>query len=156
MTVSARAWYLVIPVVAGIGIGGAVIAGREDAEHPATIPAGTTLVVALDQTVSADASRPGDVITFRTAERLGPAEAAVVPLGTEVRGVVTDATSPDWGASPPHLGLRLTAVVIDGEAFPISTEKYWFSTPEPPTGGRVALPAGRLLQIRLTRPLRID
>lgn len=156
MTLSAKAWYLVVPVVAGVGIAGAVIIGRENAGLRVTIPAGTWLVAALAQEVSADANRAGDAVRLETVEPLRLGDGVAIPAGSEVRGVVTDATSPDWGASPPQLGLRFTSVVIDGQAYAITTEKYWFGTATPPGGGRVVLPAGKRLRIRLAAPVTID
>jgi hypothetical protein len=156
MTLSAKVWYLIVPIVAGVGVGGAVLMGREEVERRVTIPAGTTLVVALSQTVSADVNRPGDDLDLQTVEPLDLGGSVVVPAGSAVRGVVTDATSPDWGASPPQLSLRFTSLMIDDEVYAISTEKYWFGTSDPPAGERVVLPAGKQLRIRLTRPVKID
>jgi hypothetical protein len=156
MTLNTKTWYLTIPVVVGIGVGAAVVLGREDLAPDATIPAGTTLVAAFEQPVSADANQAGDVVSLRTVEPLRLEGGVVVPAGSEIRGVVTDATSPDWGAGPPQLGLRFTSLVVEGEAYAISTERYRFGTLAAPTGGRVVLPAGERLTIRLTRPVTID
>ena len=156
MTLNTKVWYLTIPVVVAIGVGAAVVLGNDHAARGATIPAGTTLVATLEQSVSADANQAGDVIRLRTVQPLRLEGGVVVPVGSEIRGVVTDATSPDWGAAPPQLGLGFTSLVVEGEVYAISTERYRFGTLEAPTGGRVVLPAGERLSIRLTRPVTID
>jgi len=156
MTFTAKWLTLAIPAVVGIGIAGAVIMDDGRREGAQIIPAGTTLVAELEGAVSADANRAGDEVRLRTIEPLELAEGVGVPAGSEIRGVVTRATSPDWGAGPPQLGLRFTALIVRGESYPISTEEYQYGTLEAPASGRVVLPAGDRLRIRLARPVAID
>jgi hypothetical protein len=155
MTLNAKMWYLTIPIVAGIGVGAAVVLGGDRAARRAILPAGTTLVGAFERPVSADANQVGDTVLLRTIEPLQLDGRVLVPVGSEIRGVVTDATSPDWGAGPPQLGLRFTSLTIGGRASAIATERYWFGTLDAPMGGRVVLPAGERMTIRLTRPVTI-
>jgi hypothetical protein len=156
MTLITKLLTMAIPAVVGIGIAGAVILDERRVEGDQIIPAGTTLEAELEQAVSADASQAGDQVRLRTVEPLELADGLRVPAGSEIRGVVTRATSPDWGASPPQLGLRFTALIVRGESHPITTEEYQFGTLEAPANGRVVLPAGERLRIRLARPVTIE
>lgn len=156
MTLNAKLLYVAIPVVVGIGIGGAVVLDDERESPAVVVPAGTILVADLEQAVSADANRAGDEVRLRTAEPITIGSGVGVPAGTEIRGVVTRATSPDWGAGPPQLGLRFTTLVLGGDEYAISTEEYQFGTLEVPAAGRVVLPQGERLKIRLTRSVTID
>jgi hypothetical protein len=156
MTLTTKWLTMAIPAVVGIGIAGAVILDERRVEGDQIIPAGTTLEAELEQAVSADASQAGDQVRLRTVAPLELADGLRVPAGSEIRGVVTRATSPDWGAGPPQLGLRFTALIVRGVSHAITTEEYQFGTLEAPASGRVVLPAGERLRIRLARPVTIE
>ena len=125
-------------------------------ERKATVPAGTMLVAALEDEVSTQRSRAGDEIALRTVEpvRLDGAE---IPEGTLISGTVTDARSGGKDAGPPELGMRFTALEIDGDTHEISTEQFRFGTLGRATrSDQIVLAAGRRIKIRLSRPVTVE
>ena len=148
---------IVIPAVLAIGIATAVLSGSPPRERNATIPAGTTLVVALEQVVSTQASHPGDEIELRTVQPVRLGNGAEIPEGTLIGGLVTDARSGGTNAGPPELGMRFTELEIDGDILEISTEQFRFGTlGRTAHSDQIVLPAGRRIKIRLSRPLTVE
>lgn len=148
---------IVIPSVLGIGIASAVVSGRPPHERHATIPAGTTLVVALEQSVSTQRSHAGDEIVLRTVQPVRLDNGAEIPEGSLISGMVTDARSGGKNAGPPELGMRFTELEIDGDTHDISTEQFRFGTLGRATrSDQIVLPVGRRIKIRLSRPLTVE
>ena len=148
---------IVIPAVLGIGIVTAVVSGRPPRERDATIPAGTTLVVALEHSVSTQRSHAGDQIELRTVQPVRLGNGAEIPEGSLISGRVTDARSGGKNAGPPELGMRFTELVIDGDTHEISTEQFRFGTLGRATqSDQIVLPAGRRIKIRLSRPVTVE
>lgn len=154
---TAKTLPLVIPAVLGIGIAMAVASGRPPREQHATIPAGTTLVVALEQSVSTLGSHAGDEIVLRTVQPVRVGNGAEIPEGSLISGRVTDARSGGQNAGPPELGMRFTELKIDGDTHEISTEQFRFGTlRRARQGDQIVLPAGRRIKIRLSRPVTVE
>ncbi len=148
---------VVIPAVLGLGIATAVLSGRPPREQHATIPAGTTLVVALQQSVSSMRSHPGDEIVLHTVLPVRAANGAEIPEGSLISGQVTDARSGGQDSGPPELGLRFTALKIDGDTHEITTEQFRFGTlRRARQSDQIVLPAGRRIKIRLSRPVTVE
>ncbi len=148
---------VVIPAVLGIGIAMAVVSGRPPREQHATIPAGTTLVVALEQSVSTLRSHAGDEIVVRTVLPVRVGNGAEIPEGSLISGQVTDARSGGQDSGPPELGLRFTALKIDGDTHEITTELVRFGTlRRARQSDQIVLPAGRRIKIRLSRPVTVE
>lgn len=148
---------VVIPSVLGIGIAMAVVSGHPPREQHATIPAGTTLVVALEQSVSTLRSHAGDEIVLRTVLPVRAGNGAEIPEGSLISGQVTDARSGSKHAGPPELGMRFTELEIDGDIHEISTEQFRFGTLGRAThSDHIVLPAGRRIKIRLSRPVTVE
>ncbi len=147
---------VVIPAVLGIGIAMAVASSRPPHEQHATIPAGTTLVVALEQSVSSVRSHAGDEIVLRTVLPVRAGNGAEIPEGSLISGRVTDARSGGQD-SGPELGLRFTALRIDGDTHEITTEQFRFGTLRRASqSDQIFLPAGRRIKIRLSRPVTVE
>src|SRR5512145_980022 len=66
--VTQKALYVAVPVLVGVGIGSAVILGAGPERREATIPAGTTLVAALERTISTADVRVGDPVMLSTVQ----------------------------------------------------------------------------------------
>ncbi|MGH7614321.1 MAG: hypothetical protein ACREMW_09830 [Gemmatimonadales bacterium] len=148
---------VVIPSVLGLGIAMAVVSNRPPRERHATIPAGTTLVVVLEQSVSTLRSHPGDEIVLHTVLPVRAGNGAEIPEGSLISGQVTDSRSGGQNDGPPELGLRFTSLKIDGDIHEIRTEQFRFGTLRRATqGDQIVLPVGRRIKIRLSRPLTVE
>jgi hypothetical protein len=91
----------------------------------ATIPAGTSLHVALLTGVSSDKSRPGDPFLATLVERIAVDGKTVLPKGTKVRGRVADARRSGRVKGRASIQLMLTDIEFDnGKSVSISTKPY--------------------------------
>lgn len=91
---------------------------------PITVPAGTQLVVALDQDLSTKTAQPGQPFEARVASSVVIDGRVAIPAGARVTGTVVDVISGSRkiGATPT-LGLGFDSVVLpDGERIAISGE----------------------------------
>jgi hypothetical protein len=114
-----------LAAVGGVAVVAAIALGRSRGTHIATIPAGTTLVATLDEAVSTEHARPGDVVRLHTIAPIrldgGRTE---IPSGVVVQGTVTESKSGGRIAGAPVLALRFTDVVVDGGRRSIDAEPY--------------------------------
>ncbi|MGH7538098.1 MAG: hypothetical protein ACREMF_05655 [Gemmatimonadales bacterium] len=124
MKSSTKVLRIAIPAVLGIGIATAVVSGRGRVKREATIPAGTTLVAALEHQVSTERNRSGDGIELHTVEPLRLSENVELPAGIVIRGSVIEAKGGGRIAGTPELALRFTELEIDGETHAISTSAF--------------------------------
>jgi hypothetical protein len=116
-------------------------AGRtSDAPAPApsgwreiTLPAGTRLPVVLETTVGSDTSRVEQPVRARLARAVSVRGDTVLPAGSRVSGVVTDATRSGKVKGRAHVAMRFTTLVPQGEE--TSDARY---TIETATIGRTA------------------
>lgn len=80
-----------LAAVGGVAVVAAVALGRSRGTHIATIPAGTALVATLDEAVSTEHARPGDVVRLHTIAPIrldgGRTE---IPSGVVVQATVTE------------------------------------------------------------------
>jgi hypothetical protein len=104
-------------------------AGRADASRPdaatgaaaapawreVTIPAGTTLPVVLDTTVSSATSRVEEPVAAHLARTVTVDGVAVLPAGSRVSGVVTDATRSAKVKGRAHVGIRFDSLTPQGD-----------------------------------------
>lgn len=148
------ALHIAIPV----GIAAAAVIACGPRERKATIPAGTMLVAALSDEVSTQNSEAGDEIELRTVEPVRLDDGAEIPQGTLISGTVTDAKRGGRSVGPPELGIRFTALKIDGDTHIISTEQVRFGTlgVRATRSNQLVLRAGQRLRIRLSRPVTIE
>jgi hypothetical protein len=117
-------------VAIGLVIGGTsapVIADMNTAASPAwrevTIPAGTLLPVILDTTVGSDISRIEGPVSAHLARGIVIGGDTVVPSGSHVSGVVTDATRSGRVKGRAHVSVRFTNLTSRGD-----DERYRIST----------------------------
>lgn len=114
-----------LAAVGGVAVVAAVALGRSRGIHVATIPAGTTLVATLDEAVSTEHARPGDVVRLHTIApiRLDGGR-TTIPSGVVVQATVTESKGGGRIAGAPVLALRFTDVVVDGGRRSIDAEPY--------------------------------
>lgn len=89
-------------------------AARPDARgtvREITIPAGTTLSVALDTGVGSDTSRVEEPVNAHVTHSVVVHGVTVVPAGSRVGGVVTDATRSGRVKGRAHVALRFETLV---------------------------------------------
>ena len=92
---------------------------------PVTIPAGTTLAIRVDQTISAKGSRAGDRFTGEVVEPIADGQGGLlVPKGARVRGVVDEAHKRGRFKGASILELRLTAMTLNGQEYPLETRDF--------------------------------
>ncbi len=108
----------------GIGVAGAAIVASGPESRQVTIPAGTVLVAALDQTVSTETARAGDQVTLGTTEPVALGGALELPEGAELRGEVTHARGGGRIAGAPELTLRFTELALDGDRYRIAADPF--------------------------------
>jgi len=99
--------------------------GRADATRPeatpaaawreVTIPAGTTLPVVLDTTVSSATSRVEQPVAAHLSRPVSINGVAVLPEGSRVSGVVTDATRSARVKGRAHLAIRFDSLTPRGD-----------------------------------------
>jgi len=80
-----------------------------------TIPAGTTLPIVLDTTVSSATSRVEEPVAAHLARAVTVGGVAVLPAGSRVSGVVTDATRSAKVKGRAHVGVRFNSVTPTGD-----------------------------------------
>ena len=114
-----------LAAVGGVAVVAAVALGRSRGIHVATIPAGTTLVATLDEAVSTEHARPGDVVRLHTIApiRLDGGR-TTIPSGVVVQATVTESKGGGRIAGAPVLALRFTDLVVDGGRRSIDAEPY--------------------------------
>ncbi len=87
-----------------------------------TIPAGTTLAVRIDQTISVKTSRPGDRFTGELVNPvLAGDNSVLVPKGAQVGGEVVASHRRGHFKGRSLLELRLTSLMLDGAQYPLTT-----------------------------------
>jgi len=99
--------------------------GKSAAAKPAAevvvVPAGTTLTVRLGQAVGSKISSPGDSFTATLAAPVEVGGKAVIPIGSEARGTVTDAKPLGKFKGGAVLQIRLNSITVNGSAHSIET-----------------------------------
>lgn len=92
-------------------------------EREITIPAGTSFPVTLDSAVGSDTSAVEDAVTAHLSHAVTVGGNAVLPAGSRITGVVTDATRSGKVKGLAHLAVRFNAITpAHGE------EKYRMTT----------------------------
>ena len=89
-----------------------------------TLPAGTRLLIRINDSLDSRRDRPGTLFTGRLETNLQVGNRVVAPRGTPVHGRLTDSRSAGRVAGRSELSLELTDIIIGGTAFPIRTGDY--------------------------------
>src|SRR5882762_9066243 len=111
-----------------------------------TVPAGTRIGVTLENGISTYSARPGDSVYFRTSFPITINNKVVVPVGSYLRGEVTDAKRPGRVKGKGELRIRLNTMIlpngytVDLNAEPHSTDAGKTSTD---SEGKITGPGGK-------------
>jgi hypothetical protein len=91
---------------------------------PIVIPAGTTLRVTVDQSVSSKDSQPEQRVAASVAEPIIIDGRGVIRRGAKVTGKVINAKSAGRFKGNAELAITLTSVVVDGRSYTIHTSTF--------------------------------
>jgi hypothetical protein len=95
---------------------------KQDAEQvPLTVPAGTPLVIRLQNAVSSASSRPGDRFDAVLDEPLVINGRTLAQRGTEVSGRVVQSRSSGRLHNPGYLRITLASIRLNGKSVPLET-----------------------------------
>jgi hypothetical protein len=148
---------MAVPILTVAGFIAAIAPDTDPDERVARIPAGTTLVAVLADSLSTARSLPGDEVELRTIEPLHVRGADDIPAGILIHGTVLGAVVGDRSGGRPGISVRFNELEIDGDEHAIATEEYRFGTLVARVASRhLLLPAGERMRIRLIRPVTVE
>ena len=111
-----------------------------------TVPAGTRLGVTLENGISTNSAKPGDSVYFRTSFPVTMNNKVVIPVGSYLRGEVTDSKRPGHVKGKGELRIRLNTLIlpngytVDLNAEPHSTDAGGTKTD---SEGKITGPGGK-------------
>jgi hypothetical protein len=89
-----------------------------------TVPAGTTILVRMLDTVDSSKNPPGSRFTATLETNLVVGQTVVVPKGNTVYGRLAQAKQAGRATGSSDLQLELTDIVVGGTAYPMLTSDY--------------------------------
>jgi hypothetical protein len=89
---------------------------------PIVIPAGTAIVVRLDQTISTKTATAGAPFTATVAQPIVMGGKTAVPTGSRAQGVVEESKSPGKFKGEGVLTVKLTKLTVHGITYPVAAE----------------------------------
>lgn len=98
--------------------------GAPPSPAPVVVDAGTVLTVTIDQPVSTKANNTGDRFEASLAAPVRIDGNEVLPIGTKVRGTVTEAAPAGHLKGGAVLALTLDSISVNGQNYPIETSEY--------------------------------
>jgi hypothetical protein len=101
---------------------GATLAGAQ--QRMVTVPAGTRILVRMNEGVDSNRSRAGSIFTASLQTNLMVGSDVVARAGTRVHGRIARASGAGRAAGRSELQLELTDIIINGTPFPILTGDY--------------------------------
>ena len=111
-----------------------------------TVPAGTRLGVTLENGISTNSAKPGDSVYFRSSFPVTINNKVVIPVGSYLRGEVTDSKRPGRVKGKGELRIRLNTLIlpngytVDLNAEPHSTDAGGTKTD---SEGKITGPGGK-------------
>jgi hypothetical protein len=111
-----------------------------------TVPAGTRLGVILENGISTNSAKQGDSVYFRTSFPVTMNNKVVIPVGSYLRGEVTDSKRPGRVKGKGELRIRLNSLIlpngytVDLNAEPHSTDAGGTKTD---SEGKITGPGGK-------------
>jgi hypothetical protein len=111
------------------------------------VPTGTRIGVTLENGISTATAKPGDSVYFRTSFPITINNKVVVPVGSYLRGEVSDAKRPGRVKGKGEFGLRLNTMIfpngytVDMNAEPHSTDSG--SNTKTDSEGKITGPGGK-------------
>jgi hypothetical protein len=89
-----------------------------------TVPAGTTILVRMLDTVDSSKNPPGSRFTAALETNLVVGDTVVVPKGNTVYGRLSEVKQAGRATGSSELQLELTDIVVGGTAYPLLTSDY--------------------------------
>ncbi len=89
-----------------------------------TVPAGTTILVRMLDTVDSSKNPPGSRFTATLETNLMVGDTVVVPKGNTIYGRLSEAKQAGRATGSSELQLELTDIVVRGTAYPLLTGDY--------------------------------
>jgi hypothetical protein len=126
-------------------------------KKPVTVPAGTAMMIKTGEKVTSD-DKPGRRFSATLQANLLSGDTVVAKAGSQVYGRVVSSSDIGRGIVAHHsdLVLGLTDINIDGTMYPIQTGSFSEESTSVILRKRsVVIPAGSLLEFRLTTPLTV-
>ena len=111
-----------------------------------TVPAGTRLGVTLENGISTNSAKPGDSVYFRTSFPVTMNNKVIIPVGSYLRGEVTESKRPGRVKGKGELRIRLNTLIfpngytVDLNAEPHSTDAGGTKTD---SEGKITGPGGK-------------
>ena len=111
-----------------------------------TVPSGTRLGVTLENGISTNSAKPGDSVYFRSSFPVTINNKVVIPVGSYLRGEVTDSKRPGRVKGKGELRIRLNTLIlpngytVDLNAEPHSTDAGGTKTD---SEGKITGPGGK-------------
>lgn len=111
-----------------------------------TVPAGTRLGVTLENGISTNSAKPGDSVYFRTSFPVTMNNKVIIPVGSYLRGEVTESKRPGHVKGKGELRIRLNTLIfpngytVDLNAEPHSTDAGGTKTD---SEGKITGPGGK-------------
>jgi hypothetical protein len=99
----------------------AVVEAKAEVLREVTIPAGTTLRLKLQSAVASDSSEVEDTVRAELRQAVSVEGQAVLPVGTEVVGTVTDVERSGRVKGRAHVAYRFSSLRAAGERYNIKT-----------------------------------
>ncbi|HEU5219903.1 MAG TPA: hypothetical protein VFU23_14685 [Gemmatimonadales bacterium] len=166
-------------IAAGLAATGALVttlAAGPAGTRTVTIPAGVTLVGALDRTITTARTAAGLTFAVTTAQPVALREKGFVPSRVVIRGAVARGTGNGRVAGAPELTLQFTEMEIRGQTYRIVADPVLVhgrtdapgsvaelggrvvitGTTVATRGGQIVLPAGQQIRIRLAEPVAVE
>lgn len=114
-------------------------------EQMVTIPEGTSVTVALQESIGTEANSSGDTFQTETTEPIMAEGSVVVPAGTTVRGTLTEVDEPESESEDAVMTLAFNTIVMpDGEEYSIATHDVTLRTESDTRGDIEKIAAGAL------------
>lgn len=126
-------------------------------KKPITVPAGTAMMIKTGDEVSSD-DKAGRRFSATLQANLLAGDEVVAKAGTQVYGQVMKSAEVGRGVviNQSHLTLSLTDINIEGTMYPIQTGSFSEGSTSVILRRRaVVVPAGSILEFKLTQPLTV-
>jgi hypothetical protein len=102
-----------------------VLSGRPDVPQQLTVPAGTPIVVSLQQSISSESAQSGQGFAAVLEEPLVVNGQTIAPKGADVRGQVLAARKSGHMNNSGYLRIALSSVAVDGKDVPVQTSSIF-------------------------------
>jgi hypothetical protein len=92
---------------------------HEASSEAIVVPAGTTLVLVAESTVSSASAKPEDVVLARLADDVKSGEETLLPAGSEMRGYVTSVKRSGKVKGKAELHIHFDTIEVKGRSYRI-------------------------------------